>query len=169
MPGHLTPASSSPFDRMRILGLLRESIRSGTIASLAMMPLGFLFKSLDLRVGHYGPKLAGLMFDEPTRFMLFAQHLVIGWVSALPLLIILPRVQALAARLAVGASYGVAYYIVVNSFALPLLFGDPTPWQLGLDFVYPSLLVHLVFGTSIGLTAGGFVATERKERIRGAC
>ena len=57
---------------MHCLVLLKESVRSGTIASLAMMPFGFLFKLLDLRVGYYGPKLAALVFDEPTRFVLFA-------------------------------------------------------------------------------------------------
>lgn len=97
---------------MHCLVLLKESVRSGTIASLAMMPFGFLFKLLDLRVGYYGPKLAALVFDEPTRFVLFA---------------------------------------------------DPTPWQLEFNVVYPSLLVHLVFGVSIGLTARRFVDDERNQ------
>lgn len=148
---------------MHCLVLLKESVRSGTIASLAMMPFGLLFKLLDLRVGYYGPKLAALVFDEPTRFVLFAQHLVIGWVSALPLLLILVRFGRLAAPAAIGATYGLAYYVVVNSLALPLLFADPTPWQLGFNVVYPSLLVHLVFGVSIGLTARRFVDDERNR------
>ena len=142
--------------------LLKESVRSGTIASLVMMPLGFLFKVLDLRVGHYGPKLAAVLFGESTRLVLFLQHLAIGWVSALPLLLILIYVPALSAPVATGALYGIGYYAVVNSLALPLLFGDPTPWQLGFSFVYPSLLVHLVFGVSIGLTSRKFVAHARK-------
>lgn len=148
---------------MRYLGLLKESVRSGTIASLVMMPFGFLFKLFDLRVGYYGPKLAALVFDEPTRFVLFAQHLVIGWVSAFPLLLILVRFRRLAAPAAIGATYGLAYYLVVNSLVLPLLFADPTPWQLGFNVIYPSLLVHLAFGTCIGLTARRFVANERNR------
>jgi hypothetical protein len=33
--------------------LLVETLRSGTIASVAIMPLGLLFRALDLRIGHY--------------------------------------------------------------------------------------------------------------------
>ena len=62
--------------------------------------------------------------------------------------------------MAIGAAYGLAYYVVVNSFALPLFFGDPTPWQLGFSFIYPSVLIHLVFGVCIGVTSRKFVANE---------
>ena len=145
---------------MHYLSYFKESIRSGTIAALTMMPFGFLFKFLDLRVGYYGPKLGALLFGEPGRFVLFLQHLVLGWVSALPLLLILVRLQGTAAPMAIGAAYGLAYYVVVNSFALPLFFGDPTPWQLGFSFIYPSVLIHLVFGVCIGVTSRKFVANE---------
>lgn len=146
---------------MRQLPFLTEAVRSGTIASLVMMPLGFLFKFLELRVGYYGPKLAALLFGDPTRFLLFVQHLVLGWVSALPLLYILAYLPGRHPPVAIGTAYGIGYYVVVNSLALPLLFADPTPWQLGLEFVYPSLLVHAVFGASIGFTAKGFVSRAR--------
>jgi len=148
---------------MRYLGYLKESIRSGTIASLVMMPIGFLFRLLDLRIGYYGPKFAALLFDEPSRIVLIAQHLVIGWISTLPLLVILVRYQGFVAPSAIGAAYGLAYYVVVNSLALPLFFGDPTPWQSGFNVIYPSLLVHVVFGVCIALTAKGFVAHECKR------
>ena len=149
---------------MPTFSLFKESVRSGTIASLVMMPFGFLFKLLDLRVGHYGPKLAAILFGESTQFVLFVQHLAIGWVSAIPLLVILVRFRSLATFPAsLGAAYGLAYYVVVNSIALPLFFGDPTPWQLGFSFIYPSLLVHLVFGVSIGFTSRSFVANESKR------
>lgn len=155
--------TGAPLRPMRHRALFKESVRSGTIAALAMMPFGFLFKLLGLRVGHYGPKLAALLFDEPTWIVLLVQHLVIGWVSALPLLVILVRFRSLAAPTAIGAAYGLAYYVVVNSFALPLFFGDPTPWQSGFNVIYPSLSVHVVFGACIGLTARGFVANESKR------
>lgn len=63
---------------MRYFNLLKESVRSGTIAALVMMPFGLLLRFLDLRVGYYGPKLGALLFGEPNRFVLFLQHLVIG-------------------------------------------------------------------------------------------
>ena len=50
-----TPLRSSRRVR-RYFSYFKESIRSGTIAALVMMPFGFLFKFLDLRVGYYGPK-----------------------------------------------------------------------------------------------------------------
>ena len=143
---------------MRYSSLLKESVRSGTIAALAMVPFCLLLKFLDLRVGYYGPKFGALLFDEPNRFVLFLQHLVIGWLSALPLLLILVRLHGRAAPMAIGAVYGLAYYVVINSFALPLFFGDPTPWQLGFSFIYPSVLIHLVFGICIGATSRKFVA-----------
>lgn len=149
---------------MRYFSLLKESVRSGTIAALVMMPFGILFKFLDLRVGYYGPKLGALLFGEPNRFVLFLQHLVIGWVSALPLLLILVRLRGRVAPMTVGAAYGLAYYVVVNSFALPLFFGDSTPWQLGFSYIYPSVFIHLVFGISIGFTSRRFVANENRGR-----
>ena len=53
-----------------------------------------LFKAAGLRIGHYGPKFAGLFFDDPQPWLFFVQHLVIGWVSTLPLLVILLRTCA---------------------------------------------------------------------------
>lgn len=148
---------------MRLSSLLKETVRSGTIASLVMMPFGIFFKLLDLRVGHYGPKLAALLFGQSSWGVLLAQHFVIGWISTLPLLLILVRFQRFSAPVAIGAVYGLVYYVVVNSLALPLFFGDPTPWQSGLNVIYPSLLVHVVFGLCIGLTSRRFVSSQSKR------
>lgn len=143
---------------MRYLPLLKETVFSGTIASLAMMPAGFLFQQFGQRVGHYGPKFAGLFFDNPGSVILFAQHILLGWVSTIPLLLILPGLHRYTFPVTIGAAYGAAYYVAVNSLALPLFFGDPTPWQLGFGVIYPSLVVHVIFGASIGFTARKFVA-----------
>lgn len=164
MLGLTTTVASLPQMLIRITSLLKESVRSGTIASLAMMPFGFLFQFSGLRVGHYGPKFAELLFGNTTPPMLFVQHLVIGWLSALPLLVLLLASRAIAAPVAIGAAYGLLYYLLVNSLALPLYFEDPLPWQLGLDVIFPSLVVHLVFGASIGITAKAFVVREAEKR-----
>ena len=50
---------------MKIKALLVESFRSGTIASVAIVPLSPLFKAAGLRIGHYGPKFAGLYVSDP--------------------------------------------------------------------------------------------------------
>jgi uncharacterized membrane protein YagU involved in acid resistance len=145
---------------MRYLPLLKESVISGTIASLMMMPFGLMFQHFGQRVGHYGPQLAALLFNHPTLAIQFSQHLVIGWLSALPLLLILLRLHRYSSPVTIGAIYGLAYYVLINSLVLPFYFGDPTPWQLGFSYIYPSLIIHLVFGASIGFTARKFIVRE---------
>jgi hypothetical protein len=153
--------------------LALEALRSGAIASVVMMPFGLAFKALGLRVGHYGPKLGALVFGarpEPLmQGLLLAQHLVIGWLSALPLLLFwLWRTPALI-RIRDGLVFGALYYLVVNALMLPWLFHDTYPWQLGLAFVLPSLIVHLVFGLSIALTARAFgFLPARSSRANGS-
>lgn len=60
-------ARSTPFK-----ALLLETLRSGTIASLAIVPLAPLFKWAGLRIGHYGPKFAGLYFNDTLPWQLGA-------------------------------------------------------------------------------------------------
>lgn len=143
---------------MQPKALLIESFRSGTIASLGIIPLSPLFNAAGLRIGHYGPKFAGLFFNDPQPWLLFVQHIVIGWVSALPLLLILLRTGARRQPMLAGALYGTAYYIAINSLALPMYFNDPLPWQLGAATVLPSLIGHVIFGAVIGWTSRRFVA-----------
>jgi hypothetical protein len=137
--------------------LLREALRSGTLAGLAMIPFAALFRATGLRINEYGRKTLELVFGElapPLHGVLtFAQHLLISWCAALPLLLLLERTPARGRRVLVGALYGAAFYAVVNAWALPLYFGDPTPWQLGFETVTPSLAIHLVYGVVIGLVA----------------
>lgn len=150
--------------------LLKESIRSGSVASIVMMPPGFLFRYFGLRVGHYGKKLGEVLFggiEEPAfQVLLVVQHFVIGWLSAAPLLLIFSYVgmHRSSTLLAGGALYGVAYYAAVNSLALPLSFGEALPWQLGFSYMYPSMVVHVVFGLSIGYTCRNFVRTIARVR-----
>jgi len=142
---------------------LRETLRSGTIASLVMMPPGFVFQWAGWRIGHYGPKVASWWADQPGPGLLFGQHLLIGWLSTLPLLWLLARTAVGHWPLVAGAAYGAAYYVAVNSLALPLMFGDRLPWQLGWQTILPSLVVHIVFGASIGITARRFIAEQRSR------
>lgn len=150
---------------MRGAALLWETLRSGTIASLVIVPLAPLFTWMGLRIGHYGPKFAALFVDDPQLWVLFAQHMVIGWVSAVPLLWMLAGTAAGRYPLVSGAAYGAAYYVAVNSLALPLYFGDATPWQLGWSTVLPSLIGHVVYGTSVGLTSRSFVSRQGQRAL----
>ena len=135
---------------------VRDVLWSGTIGGLAMIPFAAVFRACGLRVNEYGRKTLVLLVGEqspPVYYLLtFIQHIVISWIAAVPLLFLLGRARN-QPRVLVGALYGVAFYCGVNSLFLPLAFGDPTPWSLGFSTVYPSFLLHLVFGIIVALTA----------------
>jgi uncharacterized membrane protein YagU involved in acid resistance len=137
--------------------LIRETLRAGTIAGLAMIPFGAVFGAFGLRVNQYGRKTLRLLVGEAAPPMLHVlaviQHLAISWLAAVPLLVLVGRIADRRARLLLGAVYGAAFYAAVNSLALPAAFGDPTPWELGFRTVYPSLAVHIVYGLSLALVA----------------
>ena len=122
-----------------------------------MIPFAWLFRARGLRVNEYGRKTLALVVGDvapPLHTVLtFGQHMLISWLAAVPLLLALRRIDARRTRLLVGAVYGAGFYVVMNSWALPLAFGDPTPWQLGFEVVYPSLFIHLVYGIVIGFAA----------------
>lgn len=151
---------------MKITALLSATLRSGTIASLVIVPLAPLFGWMGLRIGHYGPKFAALFVDHPQRWMLVAQHMVIGWISAIPLLWMLAATRAGRRPLTSGAVYGTVYYIAVNALALPFYFGDPTPWELGWSTVLPSLIGHVMYGASVALTSRRFISDWGHARCR---
>jgi uncharacterized membrane protein YagU involved in acid resistance len=143
--------------------LVAETLRSGTIASLVVLPLGILFRFMGLRIGHYGPKFAALFVHDPQPWQLFLQHMLIGLVSTLPLLVVLLYWGATRWWAMLGAAYGAGFYVVVNSLALPIYFGDPTPWQLGWSTIYPSLVGHVAFGMAIAFTSRSFVARHGRS------
>jgi uncharacterized membrane protein YagU involved in acid resistance len=144
--------------------LIRETFRAGTIAGIAMIPFAAVFRLLGLRVNEYGRKTLEWIVGDvagPLQLILtLIQHLVISWVVAVPLLLLLPALADRRSRLLAGTAYGAAFYVAINSFALPLAFGDPTPWQLGFATVYPSLFIHLVYGLAVA-------AMARTDRLRG--
>jgi uncharacterized membrane protein YagU involved in acid resistance len=137
--------------------LIREALRSGTIAGLAMVPFAALFQHWGLRVNEYGRKTLALLLGDVSPQLHYpltlTQHLIISWMVAVPLLLVLGAFATRRDRLVLGLVYGAGFYVVVNSLALPIAFGDPTPWRLGFDVVYPSLFIHLVYGFTLALVA----------------
>lgn len=137
---------------MRMRTLITESVVAGTIGALAMMPAGLVFRALEMRVGHYGPKFAELYLASPGPLGLFIQHVVLGWVSAVPMALLSLHTMARRTVALLGAAYGTMYYVVVNSLILPIYFGDVLPWSLGWSVIVPSLVVHVVFGIVTALS-----------------
>jgi hypothetical protein len=134
-----------------------ETLRTGIVAGLAMIPFAAVFRASGLRINEYGAKTLELLVGQvaaPLHYLLtFVQHLVISCLAAVPLLLLLGRIPRRRDRVLVGLGYGAGFYVVVNSLALPFAFGDSTPWRLGFEVVYPSLLIHLVYGFVIGVLA----------------
>ncbi len=126
-----------------------RALIAGMVGSLAMVPFGILLRATGHRVNVYGELLIQTLLGHPSPVAMFVQHLAIGGASAVPLAFLLRRTRA--APLPLGLAYGAAMWVAVNSFALPLAFGRATPWQLGWEAIWPSLLVHLVYGIATAL------------------
>ncbi len=142
--------------------LARTAFRSGSIAAIAMIPPGLAFYLLGLRVNEYGMAVVQALFGgfpPVARVGLFAlEHVLISWTASVPLLLALVLARGRLPEPVLGLAYGLGFYVVVNSLALPWIFADPTPWQLGPEVVLPSLVVHLVYGLVVALAARDFVA-----------
>ena len=126
---------------------------AGLLGAVAMVPVGLALGAAGLEVNRYGELLAEQLTGSRRPAVLFAVHLVIGIVSAVP-----PAVVATSwcprrgtTVIACGAAYGAGYWLVVNAVSLPLTYGRPFPWTEGAASVWPSLLVHLVYGTVVAL------------------
>lgn len=137
--------------------ILREVFLAGLAGGLAMVPFGMAARLLGASVNVYGELMLLRLVGHVSSILLLIEHLLLSWVMAIPLVI---GLHLASHRLAViiGLGYGAATWLVVNSLALPMLFGQPTPWQIGWSAIWGSLLVHLVFG--------GVVAAESRRFAR---
>jgi len=151
--------STNPGGAVSFAVLLRETLRSGAIAAIAMIPFGLAFRLLGLRINEYGLKVLEALFGPlapvPRVGLMLAEHFLISWGACVPLLLALAALRGKVPALVTGAVYGAGFYVVMNSLALPWWFGDLTPWQVGWAVVLPSLVVHLVYGMSIAVTSRG--------------
>lgn len=132
-----------------------ESARAGTAGGLAMVPFGLVFRALGMRINEYGPRTLELVTGElssplASQVLSLVQHMLISWFAAVPLILVLRATHDRRRRALAGLAYGIGFYVLVNSLALPLAFGDPTPWELGGSAVLPSLVVHAIYGSVVG-------------------
>lgn len=141
---------------------IKNLFRVGTLAGIAMIPFGLVFNLMGLRINEYGMLVIQSFFgDAPpiVRFILFViEHFIISWTVAIPLLWVLITLYGRISGLWLSLFYGLLFYVLVNSLLLPALFNDPTPWTLGFNTIYPSLIVHLVYGFTVWWTSKDFVA-----------
>jgi hypothetical protein len=146
--------------------LVRETVRAGLLAGLAMIPFAAIFRARGLRVNEYGRKTLALVISNegPTAHwvLVFVQHLVISVIAAAPLVWLLTRIRGRPARILLGTLYGALFYALVNAWALPQLFGDPSPLALGFEVVYPSLVIHVVYGLVLGRVTRPRLHDERR-------
>lgn len=131
----------------------RVVVGAGFVGAVAMVPVGLALSAAGFEVNRYGELLAEQLTGSRRPAVLFALHLVIGVVSVVPLAV--AAAAALRPRrmimLVGGAVYGAAYWLGVNALALPLLYDRPFPWMEGVASVWPSLLVHVVYGLAAAL------------------
>lgn len=142
--------------------LFVETIKAGTVAAFAMPIAGTLTKPfLGWHVHQYGRKVAELFMVDPTPPVFFAQHVVWSWIAALLLILLLNRLDPRVPIL-VGAGVGLGYGTAVNLLALPLVFGDPLPWQASMSDLIQPLVVCTAFGACVAWVAQSFIRSNRR-------
>lgn len=130
---------------------MRASLVAGLVAGAAMMPVGAVLRATGHAVNVYGELLTRSLLGSTPFIALFALHAVVSVTLAVPFVAV-TRCRG-GAGPALGAAYGVASWALLNATLLPLWYGRPTGWELGLVAVWPSLLVHLIYGVTLGFFA----------------
>lgn len=118
---------------------------AGLAGGLAMAPVGLVLRSSGQPVNVYGELLMMEFLGTLSPIALAVEHALVSIAMALPLVILI-AVRRMVRVWLVGMAYGVIAWAVVNATLLPVLFGRPTAWQVGLGMTWASLAVHVVFG-----------------------
>lgn len=135
-----------------------RSIAAGTLGGMAMVPVGMVLLSAGYEVNKYGELVIRQLLGQFLYSAMAIEHFAISVGMAVPFVAVLAR-RPMRHPVLLGAGYGAFAWLAVNSLALPLAFGQPTPWQLGIDAIWPSLLVHVVYG----LVLGAVVARDTRK------
>ena len=142
---------------------LRSIAMAGFAGGLAMVPIGLVLRfAFGLPVNVYGELVVLRIAGRLDPLLLAAEHLIVSLAMAAPLIGILHRVRQRAA-IAIGLLYGGSAWLIVNSLALPVIFGQPTPWQIGPSAIWGSLTVRLVFGLVVALVSRRLAAAPRRS------
>jgi hypothetical protein len=149
-------------DQPNIWATAAQAIYAGTVGGLAMIPVGLAIRyGAGAAVNVYGELVIERILGRIAPWALFTEHFLISWVLAVPVVWLMscpPRISATP----MGLAYGAAIWALINSFALPLIFSRPTPWEIGWSAIWPSLTVHLVYGVA----ASHAVASAKRTKGR---
>lgn len=127
-------------------------IVAGLVGAIAMVPVGLALSAAGFEVNRYGELLAEQLTGSRRPAVLLALHLGIGVVSVVPLAIAAAVLRPRPVIMLLGGGvYGATYWLGVNALALPLVYSRPFPWIEGIASVWPSLLVHVVYGLAAAL------------------
>lgn len=117
-----------------------------------MVPVGLVLRhGFGQPVNVYGELSAALLFGSTGPGALLATHLLVSVALAVPLVIVsgfLARGQRL-----VGVAWGVATWLLLNTWLLPAFFGRPSPWRSGTG-LWAGLVIHIVYGWVAGWALG---------------
>lgn len=131
---------------------VRVVVVAGLAGALAMVPVGLALSAAGFEVNRYGELLAEQLTGTRRPAVLFVLHLLIGVVSAVPAVVIAALLRPRRGILVVGgAVYGAVYWLGINALSLPITYRRPFPWTEGLASVWPSLLVHVIYGLVVAL------------------
>ncbi len=129
-----------------LLGIAALAFLSGLAGGIAMVPVGVLLKrGLGYPLNVYGEILLERVLGRASPAALAIEHFAISWCMAVPPAALTQRTMSKVPFWG-GMAYGAAIWLVLNSLALPLVFARPTPWSLGWTAIWPSLLIHLLYG-----------------------
>ena len=134
---------------------------AGLAGGLAMIPVGLALRAAGLPVNRYGELLAVQLTGSGQLAVVAAIHLAVSLLSAVPLALArhIHPFERIPAPL-FGAGFGAGYWLAINAVALPWWFSRASPFAEGADAVWPSLLVHVLYGVVAATVLG------RAERRR---
>lgn len=134
--------------------VLQASVLVGLLGGGAMVPVGLVLRhGFGQPVNVYGELTAGLLFGSTGPAALLATHVLVSVALAVPLVAVCG--QRACRGWLVGTAWGIATWLVLNTWLLPAYFGRPSPW-IAWTGLWAGLLIHVVYGSVAGWGAGRF-------------
>lgn len=124
----------------------------GLAGGALMVPVGLILRAQGKDVNVYGELTARVLLGSTSPPALLAVHVAVSLALAAPAALLAARKPA--ASWAIGFSWPVAAWLLLNVWLLPLLFDRPSAWSLGWPALWPGLLVHVAYGAGLACVLG---------------